>query len=388
MTTEHLDPYVDKAAALVPLLAERADTARQRGRLADDVVDELGAAGLITLMASRGRGGAQVGLRTFVRVLEELARGCGSTSWVCGVYAASLYMLSSFSDEAQDEVFSDPAPKSVAAFQPEGMATRADSGYRLSGTWRFCSGQHHAHWALLSSIAIADDGPPVPAQFLVPRAHWVAADDWQVSGLSGTGSCSLTVDNAFVPEHRVLPLADPTQVSSLSKSLADDPYFGVPFIPFFVTGATGTLLGLAYAAIEQFRERIQRRGITYTTYTRQAEAPITHMQMDTAWMKLDQARFHAERSIRTISMVAADPGDITLRVRCRADAAWATKLCREVVDTVRQGSGAGAIRHQDPLSRIVSDIEALSNHSFLLHSTNSELHGRVLCGLAPDVPFI
>ena len=51
---------------------------------------------------------------------------------------------------------------------------------------------------------------------------------------------------------------------------------------------------------------------------------------------------------------------------CRADAAWATKLCRQVVETVRQGSGAGAIRHQDPLSRIVSDIEALSVHSFLL----------------------
>jgi alkylation response protein AidB-like acyl-CoA dehydrogenase len=388
MTAEHLDPYVDKAAALVTLLTERANTARQLGRLTDDVVDELGAAGLITLMAPRSRGGAQASLETFVRVQEELARGCGSTSWVCGVYAAALYMLASFPDEAQDEVFTDPAPKSVAAFQPEGAATPADGGYRLSGTWRFCSGQHHADWALLSSIALADNEPPVPAQFLVPRADLVAADDWQVSGLSGTGSCSLTVDNVFVPEHRILPLADPARVFTLSKALADDPYFGMPFIPFFVTGAIGTPLGLARAAVEQFLERVQRRGITYTTYGRQAEAPITHLQMDTAWMKMDQARFHAERSIRTVGTVAEDPGNITLRVRCRADAAWATKLCREVVDTVRQGSGASAIRHQDPLSRIVSDVEALSVHSFLLHSTNSELHGRVLCGLAPDVPFI
>jgi alkylation response protein AidB-like acyl-CoA dehydrogenase len=388
MTTEHLDPYVDKAAALVTLLAERADTARQLGRLADDVVDELGTAGLITLMAPRSRGGAQASLETFVRVQEELARGCGSTSWVCGVYAAALYMLASFPDEAQDEVFTDPAPKSVAAFQPEGAATRVDGGYRLSGTWRFCSGQHHADWALLSSIAFADGEPPAPAQFLVPRAGWVAADDWQVSGLSGTGSCSLTVDNAFVPEHRVLPMADPARVSTLSKALSDDPYFGMPFIPFFVTGAMGTPLGLARAAVEQFHERVQQRGITYTSYSRQADAPITHLQMDTASMKMDQARFHAERSIRTVGVVAGNPGDTALRVRCRADAAWATKLCGEVVDTVRQGSGASAIRHQDSLSRIVSDIEALSVHSFLLHSTNSELHGRVLCGLAPDVPFI
>jgi alkylation response protein AidB-like acyl-CoA dehydrogenase len=162
----------------------------------------------------------------------------------------------------------------------------------------------------------------------------------------------------------------------------------MPFIPFFVTGATGTPLGLARAALEQFTERVRQRGITYTTYARQADAPITHLQLDTATMKLDQARFHADRAAATVPLVAKDPGNVALRVRCRADAAWTTKLCLETIETVRQGSGASSIRHQDPLSRIVADIEALSAHSFLLHSTNAELHGRVLCGLAPEVPFI
>lgn len=226
--TAVLDSLVHNAAGLVPLLWERAEQARVLGRLTDDVVAALDEAGLVRMMAPRSRGGSQASPEAFVRVQEELARGCGSASWVCGVYAAALYMISSFTDEAQDEVFATPSPKSVAAFSPEGMATEVDGGYQLSGTWRFCSGQHHADWALLSSIAFGGNDVPAPAQFLVPRADWVSADDWQVSGLSGTGSCSLSVTDVFVPGHRVLPFADPTQVLSRSETLAPTLISGCP----------------------------------------------------------------------------------------------------------------------------------------------------------------
>ncbi|MYS79274.1 acyl-CoA dehydrogenase family protein [Embleya scabrispora] len=378
--TEHL---VRAAADLVPRLLADAPKSRALARLTDEVVHALAEAGLVTALAPRSRGGSQVPLGDFVRIQEELARGCGSTSWVTGVYAAALYMLSAFTDEAQDEVYATATPKSVAAFKPEGMAGPASGGYRLTGTWRFCSGQHHADWALLSSILVIDDVPQ-PAQFLIPRSDWVSADDWEVTGLSGTGSATLSVDDAFVPEHRVLPLTGPPR----SVALAGDPYFSIPFIPLFVTGATGTPLGLARAAVDLFGRRIRRRGITYTPHERQAEATVTHLQLDTMSMKLEQARFHAQRAVATVPLVTEDPDNAALRVRCRADAAWATKLCQEAIAVVREGSGASAIGLKDPLSLIVGDIDALALHSFLLHSSIAELHGRVLAGLEPGVPYL
>lgn len=379
---------VETAAGLVPLLEANAEDARQLGRPADEAIAALEDSGLLMLMAPKIRGGQQASLSTFISMGEELARGCGSTAWVASIYIGTLYMVAGFSDEAQDEVYSVGAPKTLAAFNPAGEAMPVSGGYRLTGTWRFCTGQHHADWALLSSLIMRDGQPPTPAQFLVPRSECRSADDWHVSGLSGTGSASLSTDGVFVPEHRVLPFSDPTTVLSLSKALADDPHFKMPFIPFFATGATGTPLGMARAALDLMKDRIQKRGITYTQYTRQADATITHFQMDSAVMKLDQARFHAERAAATVAMVAADPSDTVLRVRCRADAAWTASLCREVVEIVQQASGASAIHRKDPLSRIVSDIQALSVHSFILHSTNAELHGRVLCGLEPGVAFI
>lgn len=384
ITTE----VVETASRLVPLLQSNAEEARRLARPTDEAIAALEDSGLLMLMAPKVRGGRQVPLSTFIDVGEELARGCASTTWVASIYIGTLYMVAGFSDEAQDEVYSVGTPKTLAAFNPAGEAVPVSGGYRLTGTWRFCSGQHHADWALLSSLIMRDGRPPTPAQFLVPRGECRSADDWQVSGLSGTGSASLSTEGVFVPEHRVLPFSDPTTVLSLSKTLADDPYFRMPFIPFFATGATGTPLGMARAALDLMKDRVQKRGITYTPYTRQADATITHLQMDSAVMKLDQARFHSERAAATVALVAEDPSDTALRVRCRADAAWTALLCREVVEIVQQASGASAIHRKDPLSRIVSDIQALSVHSFILHSTNAELHGRVLCGLEPGVAFI
>src|SRR3546814_12693178 len=42
--------------------------------------------------------------------------------------------------------------------------------------------------------------------FLFPRSDFRIDDDWFVSGMSGTGSKSAIVDNAFVPTYRTLPL--------------------------------------------------------------------------------------------------------------------------------------------------------------------------------------
>jgi hypothetical protein len=76
------------------------------------------------------------------------------------------------------------------------------------------------------------------------------------------------------------------------------------------------------------------------------------------------------------------------RVRCRADIAWAVKLCREVCEVVEHGSGASAIRETDRLTGVLRDIRAISVHSFLLRGTNAELYGRILAGMEPGVPFI
>ncbi|EFG78527.1 acyl-CoA dehydrogenase, C-terminal domain protein [Mycobacterium parascrofulaceum ATCC BAA-614] len=391
-TDEALEPdteeqLIAKAAQLSTLLAEHADEASQLTRPADTVIEALRDAGMFKLTTPRSRGGYQVSLQTFIRIGEELARGCASTSWVTSIYNGGIYMSCTFPDRALDEVFADGAPLMCSNFTPSGQAIPTDGGYRITASWRFCSGQHHADWGLMASMIVRDGQDPEPATFIIRRSDMVAADDWHVSGLRGSGSNTLSVEDLFVPEHMVQPIAVAAMAETRSESLASDSYFKVPHIPFFTAGATGAPLGMARAAMDLFASRIHKRGITYTTYAKQSDAVVTHLQMDEAIMKIDEARFHAERAVETALKVSENLADVASRVRIRSDAAWCFRRSREAIEVIRQAAGASALTLSNPMGRIVDDIEALTVHSFLVFSTNSELHGRVRCGLAPDVPF-
>ena len=80
------------------------------------------------------------------------------------------------------------------------------------------------------------------------------------------------------------------------------------------------------------------RGITYTTYGKQAEALITHFQVAEAAMKIDEAEFHAYRAADLVDAKAASREAWTLeeRARVRMDAGMTVRLasieCRVVTE--------------------------------------------------------
>src|SRR3546814_13804482 len=91
-----------------------------------------------------------------------------------------------------------------------------EGGFRISGRWSFCSGIDHAGWALLRASPTGDQRQ---TYFLFPRSDFRLDDDWFVSAMSGTGSKSALVVNAFVPTYRPLPLGplmEPKQIGRAS----------------------------------------------------------------------------------------------------------------------------------------------------------------------------
>ena len=89
-------------------------------------------------------------------------------------------------------------------------------------------------------------------------------------------------------------------------------------------------------------------------------------------MKVDQARFHAQRLAATAGLTMADL-DLEARARCRADMGWTVRLCREASDIVQSASGANAVAMKDPLQRVLRDMQVISVHSLLLPSNYNGL---------------
>ncbi len=381
------DALICATEELIPRLAARADEAERQRGLPEATINELDELGIRRMALPKSVGGLEASARTILCVTESLARGCASTSFINTVYSAAAYLICQLPDPGWQTFVSSDNPTSTITVNPGGTAVREGNGYRVSGKWPFGTGQQYSGWCFVAALIEGGGDVPDAGFFLIPRHEITPLDDWNVTGLCATASNTLAGQDIYVPEERLLRISDFLAGQSDSSLVRDNPYYQHPAAAFTLACLPGTPLGVVDAALAAFRSRVGKRGITYTSYLRQADAALTHHQIDTATMKLDQARFHAERLADTAGKRASDL-DIETRARCRADTGWTVRLCREAADVIQSASGAGAIHRKDAMQRMLRDMQVISVHSLLLPTTNSEVYGRVLCGLDPDTAFL
>jgi alkylation response protein AidB-like acyl-CoA dehydrogenase len=381
---------VQRTAALVPLLREQALTTERERRVAPECIAALAEAGVFRITLPRRYGGYECTLTTQVEVLTEVARGCGSSSWVAAVYSIGTWLVALFADEAQDEVFATPDPRISAVATPSSSARPVPGGYRVTGRWAFNTGCLDAHWAVLGTMREGSEPEAGHMLVAIPYSELAIHDDWFVSGLRGTGSCSVSADDVLVPEHRVLAMPEATAGRYRSERNAEIPLYRAPLGPVIVANSAGTPLGLGQAALEAFRERLPGRAITFTDYADQSAAPLTHLQVAEAAMKLDSAAHHARRSAELVDAkaLAGDSYTTEERARVRMDLGWVVELARSATQILQDASGATSIHDHVPIQRILRDIEALSLHAVLNPKINLELYGRVLLGLEPNTKLL
>lgn len=383
---------VQDVSKLVPLLKSHVAWSEQNRRLHEETLDALADAGVFRMRIPRRYGGLESSARTVIDVLGEVARGDGSAAWVAGVNAITTWMACLLPDEVQDEVFATPGTRLCGTLSPTGMCVPVDGGMVLTGKWSFISGALHSQWQVIIAVAPAP-GPGVnfwPIMTVVPMSDLQIIDDWHTSGLRGSGSVSTVAQQVFIPQQRILPLPLVLAEQYASQANAASPIYRAPLLPTASALSVGTAVGLANAAKEEFFERLAGRKITYTSYENQTEAPITHLRASEAAMLIDEAAFHAHRLAGTVDAKGEDSSPWTIgdRAMARADMGRACELAKQAADLLSLSSGGSSIYTDVPIQRIVRDLHAINMHALMNPATNSELHGRVLCGQEPNTLYI
>ena len=373
------EDLVQRAAALIPLLRKAAPAAEKARRVPQESYDALSAAGIFKMTAPKAYGGVEADFQTQCDVLAEIARGCPSTSWVATIYSAMSWLVATFPDETQEEMFATRDPRIAGVFSPTGTAVPRDGGFVVNGRWPFNTGCHGATWTVLN-VLVGD----IPTCMIANYADLKILDDWHATGMSATGSNTVVAENVFVPARRAMPLPDMLEARYPARHNSDNPYFNYPLAPVLTVNAGGTPIGTARGAMDAFLERLPGRGITYTSYTNKSEAPVTHLQMAEASLKLDSSAAHVR--FAAAIMDQAKNGRMTMqeRVKARAHVAYSTGLAREATDILFYASGASSIQEHMAIQRYQRDIQALSNHAIMHPQTGLELYGRILCGLPPN----
>ncbi|EEP69897.1 acyl-CoA dehydrogenase [Micromonospora sp. ATCC 39149] len=383
------EELVQRAADLVPLLRKHAAWQEENRRLHDETVAAIEEAGLFKLRTPRRYGGYEVDARTLVAVATELGRGDASTAWVTSVLWIPTWLAGLFPDEAQDEVFGVPNARVCGTNSVGGTAVPTDGGIVVNGSWHFISGAHHAQWQEIAVVVLRPDAEPEPIMALAPIGSLEIVDDWYTTGLSATGSVTTVARDLFVPTSHIIPMSAAMIPQGLSQGNADSPVWQTPAALNAAASGVGAAVGVAKAARDEFFDRLPGRKITYTEYENQSEAPITHLKVGTALMKIDQAEFHAYHAADIVDSKAASGAEWSLeeRARVRADHGWATRLAKEAVDIFASASGGTSIYRDVPIQRIARDVNAMSLHGLINPDTNTELYGRVVCGLGPNTMF-
>lgn len=251
------EQWVAVAHSLAPLVESEVPQASKDAIITPKVVQAWKDAGLYGVLLPTHLGGAGVDDVTYIQIAEEIARQDASAGWVYGNHqTGTLFPGMLLREETFRELLGANGDGIACGFgapgPPKATAKRVDGGYLVqSGPIPFGSGSQHAsrvvaRVALLDEndeSVIGDDGDPSVAFVWVDRSNVEWLNDWNPSGLAGTGSGSYRVKRHVLDEKWV--------GASTQISFTDEPAFTQGFGPAATLLHAGVGLGLAKRTIEE-----------------------------------------------------------------------------------------------------------------------------------------
>lgn len=348
----------DAARGFVPRIRDLALKMERDRKLDDDLVADMDAAGLFSVIAPKRWGGAGQGPHEVNAVIEQIAHGDVSTAWVTGFYNLHNWFLCRYPLEVQEELFADRnSVRTAAILSKPGTGERVGDQIRVNGRWGYATGMLHASHAM---VPVMIDGEMCWA--LVPREQLQIIEDWDMTAMAATGSVTIEATDALVPANRAMPFAKMMSADDHDGTFHDEEVMRLPFS--VLTFATASLyVGALDAGVEMAKDRMdsasgtvspprKERSIARVTWVNAYQtARILHLVRDAATQNaLDIYRQGRPQTLE--EEARAQLHILTLRHSAR-------DALRSLVD----GNGTSGYRADNHLRRMASDIAMVSTHA-------------------------
>jgi 3-hydroxy-9,10-secoandrosta-1,3,5(10)-triene-9,17-dione monooxygenase len=262
MTPERL---IARARGLRARVQADAALAEKRGRYSQALHEQFQHAGFYRILQPRRFGGYEFDVPTFFRVMIEIASADPGIGWcLCLGAGHALLLASHFSESAQVQIFG-PTGHFVAPFSAGGSGANCTAlpvagGYRVSGTWRYCSGvPYSTHFMGVAKIpAQTPRDLPETVVVVVPSGSYRMLEDWgDILGLRASGSNSVVIEDVFIPSEFISKSAmrhDATAPTP-GTEVNPNPMYRSVFLAFAAGELVCSQVGAAKAALADF-ERI------------------------------------------------------------------------------------------------------------------------------------
>lgn len=372
---------LDAVRDLAPMISARAEEIERARRLPLDLVGKLRDAGCFRLLVPRSHSGIEASLADHTRMIRRLARADGSVGWTVMLGSSTPVIAGNLPPASFDTIYAaGPDVVGAGSFNPTGVATPVDGGYRVSGRWAFASGCQHADWFV--AHCMVDDGRVPPLRMMgVPAEQAVILDTWTVSGMCGTGSHDFTLDGVFVPEQFTFSLFE-------EGAHLPGPMGRIPELAFSALGFANVAVGIAEGALDEVTTLASGKVPMLAPTTLAGNAQFryrlgeadAHLRAATALLDSEVA------SLWGLAVAGADL-DPERRARIRGTASWVTTAAAEVVDAAYTAGGGSSIYASSPLQRRWRDVHAITQH-FAVKADVLTTVGAVLAGEDVDLTLL
>ncbi|HUZ77211.1 MAG TPA: acyl-CoA dehydrogenase family protein [Chloroflexota bacterium] len=373
---------------LKPRLRERIPQAESLRHLPPDNVADLLQSGLYGVMTPKRWGGSELGSETLIDASVELASACPSTGWVYMLWAAHMWLLALFPLQAQEELWSNPNMLASSVVNTQGDVVPAEGGFRWTGKGFFSSGVDHCNWlTALIGIKREEGQPPERAWLLLQREQFEIVDDWFTMGLKGTGSKTIVINDAFIPQHRYVSAKDIEEGVSPGASLHPNPVYCAPSTANFTAAMGSPAVGAAKGFLELFEERLRTRART-TTMPAQADGLLSNMnRLASSIAQVEAVHALSLENARRYASIRASTVSLRDRMACMRDQAFAAQSSRRVVNQLWEESGGSNLFEKSELQRFWHDTNAAAAHQGLTWDWIGTAWSKIALGLS-EGPFV
>jgi indole-3-acetate monooxygenase len=377
------------ARALAPRVRERAAEIEAARQLPPDLVMEIAHARLFKVGVSKDEGGLGADILTTLQVIEEVARADGSTGWCLAMGINTFRQSAQFATEVRRKLFhSDPIGVSAGSANPRGRAVAVAGGYRVTGHWFFASGCMHS--SLLHGACKVFDGDrprrrpngdqEIRIAYFCPKSDARIIDTWNVSGMRGTGSHDIEVNDLFVPEEHTFSALD-------LRARVTGPMNRMHGFDLAGCGFCCVGLGVARAAIDEFVELAQVK-VPRSSSELLRDRQIVQAQVGEAEAVLRSGRALLFDVVEQMwqTVVAGDLVTERQRSDLRMAMTHAAQSAARATHMVCVAAGTTSIFASSPLERYARDAEVVTRHN-QLQFVNYEAVGRTILGLESNSPL-
>jgi indole-3-acetate monooxygenase len=370
-----------------PLLGPRSEEIEQARRLPRDIAERLSQLGLFRTLVPRSHRGLELSVPEIIPLIETLAAADSSVGWVAMIATVSQLFITRLPRVTYDQVYADGSDiMVVGAGTPAGRAEVIDGGYRVCGRWPFASGCQNAHW-IVGHCVVCRDGQPLTSEqgpttrfVIAPAARWRVEETWLASGLAGTGSHHVSLDNVEVPDASTFDLFH-------GPSCLPGPLVSA-LAPFTPTLHAAVAVGIAKAAVADLVSLAGagRRQLFAAIDLRDSPAFQHALGKLSAELRAARALLEVQAESEWRRAVAGTLDDKADFADALQGSAWIHAACTNVVSDCYTLAGASAVLNTSPLQRRLRDVHAARQHIFAQERFYASA-GKHELGFAPVHPI-